>query len=165
MKLAVIGTGYIGLVAGACFAEMGNHVIWMDKDWNKIRKLKEDIVLIYEPDLDQMVERNIDCERLFFITNMQETIEKSNVVFIAVGIPLNEDGSADLSNVLAGAEYISECTNGSKIMNKSTVPLGTAQLIKKDIQSKTNYKVHVVSSPEFLKEGISLFQVWAEQKF
>jgi len=65
VKLAVIGTGYIGLVAGACFAEMGNHVIWMDKDWNKIRKLKEDIVLIYEPDLDQMVERNIDCERLF----------------------------------------------------------------------------------------------------
>jgi len=96
---------------------------------------------------------------------MQETIEKSNVVFIAVGIPLNEDGSADLSNVLAGAEYISECTNGSKIMNKSTVPVGTAQLIKKAIQSKTNYKVHVVSSPEFLKEGISLFQVWAEQKF
>jgi len=145
VKLAVIGTGYIGLVAGACFAEMGNHVIWMDKDWNKIRKLKEDIVLIYEPDLDQMVERNIDCERLFFITNMQETIEKSNVVFIAVGIPLNEDGSADLSNVLAGAD-----------MNKSTVPVGTAQLIKKAIQSKTNYKVHVVSSPEFLKEGAAI---------
>ncbi|MEJ2637617.1 MAG: UDP-glucose/GDP-mannose dehydrogenase family protein, partial [Calditrichia bacterium] len=157
MKLAVIGTGYVGLVAGACFAETGNHVICMDKDEEKIKKLREGIIPIYEPGLEKLVERNVEHKRLTFTTDIKETVDKSDIIFIAVGTPPDEDGSADLSHVLAVAKSIGQHMKSPKIVvNKSTVPVGTAKKVKDAVQQETRVEVNVVSNPEFLKEGAAV---------
>lgn len=157
MKLAVIGSGYVGLVAGACFAETGNQVICMDRDEEKIKKLRNGIIPIYEPGLDQMVKRNVEHNRLFFTTDIKETVNNSDIIFIAVGTPPDEDGSADLTHVLDVAKSIGENMNSPKIVvNKSTVPVGTAEKVKETISKETNYEVNIVSNPEFLKEGAAI---------
>ncbi len=157
MKLAVIGSGYVGLVAGACFAQSGNNVICMDKDDQKIAKLKKGIIPIYEPGLDSMIEKNVAQGRLTFTTDMKETVQKSDIIFIAVGTPPDEDGSADLSHVLAVAKSIGQYMDKPKIVvNKSTVPVGTARKVKETIQKETDIQVDVVSNPEFLKEGAAI---------
>lgn len=157
MKLAVIGTGYVGLVAGACFAETGNHVICMDKDEEKIKKLREGIIPIYEPGLEKLVERNVEHKRLTFTTDIKETVDKSDIIFIAVGTPPDEDGSADLSHVLAVAKSIGQHMKAPKIVvNKSTVPVGTAKKVRDAVQQETQVEVNVVSNPEFLKEGAAV---------
>ena len=157
MKLAVIGTGYVGLVAGACFAEAGNQVVCMDKDKEKIQKLHDGIIPIYEPGLDVMVKRNVENGRLTFSTSMTDTVQNSDIIFIAVGTPPDEDGSADLSHVLAVAQSIGQNMKRPKIVvNKSTVPVGTARKVEEAIQKETKIDVHVVSNPEFLKEGAAI---------
>jgi len=159
MKLSVIGTGYVGLVSGTCFAEMGNDVICVDNDKSKIDKLLKGEIPIWEPGLEEMVQRNVKQERLSFTTNIKETVEKTDICFIAVGTPPGEDGSADLQYVLAVARDIGTYMNEYKvIINKSTVPVGTADLVKAEIQKilderNVNYQFDVVSNPEFLKEG------------
>lgn len=157
MKLTVVGSGYVGLVAGACFAETGNHVICMDKDEEKIEKLNQGIIPIYEPGLDALVERNVKHGRLEFTTDMTHAVEDSDIIFIAVGTPPDEDGSADLSHVLAVAKSIGQIMTKPKIVvNKSTVPVGTAQKVKETIEKETDVPVTVVSNPEFLKEGAAI---------
>ncbi len=157
MKLSVIGTGYVGLVAGACFAEAGNHVICMDKDKEKIQKLKQGVIPIYEPSLDVMVKRNVKNGKLAFSTDMKETVQNSDIIVIAVGTPPDEDGSANLSHVLAVAKSIGQNMNAPKIVvNKSTVPVGTARKVKETIQKEKDIDVEVVSNPEFLKEGAAV---------
>lgn len=157
MKLAVIGSGYVGLVAGACFAEAGNHVICMDKNETKIKKLNDGIIPIYEPGLEAMVERNVKHGKLTFSTDMKYTVENSDIIFIAVGTPPDEDGSADLSHVLAVAKSIGQYMNAPKIVvDKSTVPVGTAKRVKDAIEKETDIRVDVVSNPEFLKEGAAI---------
>jgi len=154
MKITVIGTGYVGLVAGACLAESGNHVICMDKDETKINLLNEDKIPIYEPGLEDLVKRNRKHHRLFFTTDMREAVEKSDIIFIAVGTPPDEDGSADLSHVISVAESIGRYMNGYKIIvNKSTVPVGTADKVRETVKKYTDHPFDVVSNPEFLKEG------------
>ncbi|NQV18367.1 MAG: UDP-glucose/GDP-mannose dehydrogenase family protein [Armatimonadetes bacterium] len=159
MKLSVIGTGYVGLVSGTCFAEMGNDVICVDNDKRKIDKLLKGEIPIWEPGLEEMVQRNVEQERLSFTTDIKDAVEKTNICFIAVGTPPGEDGSADLQYVLAVARDIGTYMNGYKvIINKSTVPVGTADLVKEEVQKilnerNVNYKFDVVSNPEFLKEG------------
>jgi UDPglucose 6-dehydrogenase len=157
MNLAVVGSGYVGLVAAACFAETGNHVICMDKDEGKIKQLKNGVIPIYEPGLEQYVQRNVEQGRLQFTTDMQETVEKSDIIFIAVGTPPDEDGSADLSHVIAVAKSIGKYMKTPKIVvNKSTVPVGTAKKVFDVISQETKIKVNVVSNPEFLKEGAAV---------
>ncbi len=157
MKLTVIGSGYVGLVAGACFAEAGNQVICMDKDQKKIDDLRKGIIPIYEPGLEGLVERNVKLDRLRFTTSMKEAVEQSDILFIAVGTPPDEDGSADLSHVLAVAKAIGQYMNGYKIIvNKSTVPVGTADKVRQTIAAETKLDFDVVSNPEFLKEGAAI---------
>ncbi|MCD6115934.1 UDP-glucose/GDP-mannose dehydrogenase family protein [bacterium] len=157
MKLSVIGTGYVGLVAGACFAEAGNEVICMDNDKEKIDKLNNGIIPIYEPGLDKMVERNSQNNKLLFTTDIKKTVEDSDVIFIAVGTPPDEDGSADLTYVLSVAKDIGSYMNREKIVvDKSTVPVGTAHKVYETIKKETEYNVVVVSNPEFLKEGAAI---------
>ncbi len=157
MKLAVIGTGYVGLVAGACFAQTGNHVICMDKDEKKIKSLKKGVIPIYEPGLDDLVKKNTEAGRLEFTTDMKRTVENSDIIFIAVGTPPDEDGSADLTHVLEVASAIGKYMNGYKIVvDKSTVPVGTARKVKETIQKETDFDVDVVANPEFLKEGAAV---------
>ncbi len=159
MKIAMIGTGYVGLVSGTCFAESGNDVICVDKDEKKIEDLKNGIIPIYEPGLDGLVKRNVEEERLFFTTSLDEAVEKSLLLFIAVGTPPGEDGSADLQHVLAVARGIGRCMNSYKIVvDKSTVPVGTGARVRQAIQEELdkrgeNLQFDVVSNPEFLKEG------------
>ena len=157
MNIAVIGSGYVGLVAGACFADTGNDVICVDKDPAKISALTAGTVPIYEPGLSDIVTRNVEEGRLRFTTDIDDAVRASDVIFIAVGTPQDEDGSADLSHVLEVAESIGRAMNGPKIVvNKSTVPVGTGRLVKETVQSFTSHPVEVVSNPEFLKEGAAI---------
>lgn len=162
MKIAVVGTGYVGLVTGTCFAEMGNHVICVDNDPNKINMLENNKIPIYEPGLEEMVRRNADSGRLRFTMDIKAAVEESLIIFIAVGTPPDEDGSADLQYVLAVARDIATYMNEYKIVvDKSTVPVGTADLVKAEMASiiasrGVNYEFDVVSNPEFLKEGAAI---------
>jgi UDPglucose 6-dehydrogenase len=157
MKVCVIGSGYVGLVAGACFAEYGNHITCVDIDENKIKKLKEGIIPIYEPGLSELVVNNVKAKRLHFTTSLKEGVEKSNIIFIAVGTPMGAEGEADLSMVLKVASEIGKAMNGYKVVvDKSTVPVGTAQKVREVISKETDHPFDVVSNPEFLKEGAAI---------
>ncbi len=157
MKVTVIGTGYVGLVAGACLAETGNDVICADIDEGKIARLEGGEIPIYEPGLEPLVASNVKSARLRFTTDIVESVKASDIIFIAVGTPPDEDGSADLKHVLAVARAIGQAMNGEKIViTKSTVPVGTARLVREAIEAETDLPVHVCSNPEFLKEGAAV---------
>ncbi|MBE0502793.1 MAG: UDP-glucose/GDP-mannose dehydrogenase family protein [Desulfuromonadales bacterium] len=162
MKLCVIGSGYVGLVAGAAFAESGNTVICVDVDSEKIEGLNRGIIPIYEPGLKELVERNVAESRLFFSTDLKKAVQTSLICFIAVGTPPGEDGSADLSYVLKVATDVGACMDGFKIIvDKSTVPVGTADRVRKTIAAELEkrgeiFEFDVVSNPEFLKEGSAI---------
>lgn len=157
MNIAVIGTGYVGLVAGACFAESGNDVVCVDIDKEKIARLNRGEVPIYEPGLEDLISHNTTAGRLTFTTDVVSAVQGSEVIFIAVGTPQDEDGSADLRHVLKVAESIGKAMNGPKIVvNKSTVPVGTADLVAAEISKHTAISFDVVSNPEFLKEGAAI---------
>ncbi len=142
MKISVIGTGYVGLVTGTCLAESGNDVICMDIDERKIEVLNSGKVPIYEPGLEELIKRNVAHGRLTFTTDMSRAVKKSDIIFIAVGTPPGEDGSADLKYVLDAARQIGRYMNGYKIIiNKSTVPVGTADKVKAAVASKTRMQV------------------------
>ena len=156
MKLCMIGTGYVGLVSGVCFSDLGNDVICVDKDLNKIENLKKGIIPIYEPGLDELVLKNFKNKRLKFSTNLKDSISKSDIIFICVGTPTKKNGSAaDLSQVYNVAKEISASINKFKIIiTKSTVPVTTGDEIEKIISKKVSKKLFsVVSNPEFLREG------------
>ncbi|WP_035586735.1 UDP-glucose dehydrogenase family protein [Hippea jasoniae] len=162
MRLAMIGSGYVGLVTGACFAEMGNNVICVDIDDKKIEQLSQGIVPIFEPGLDKMIKRNLKKGNLHFTTDVKFAIENSDIIFIAVGTPQSEDGSADLNHVLKAAEDIGRYLDHEAIIvDKSTVPVGTADRVKETINAQLKkrfgdrvpFEFDVVSNPEFLKEG------------
>ena len=157
MKVAVVGTGYVGLVVGACLAETGNDVICADVDAGKINGLKQNKIPIYEPGLEPMVVRNQREGRLAFTTDVAQAVERSEVVFIAVGTPPDEDGSADLQHVLDVARTVGRHMNASKlVVTKSTVPVGTAEKVRAEIARHTATPFHVCSNPEFLKEGAAV---------
>jgi UDPglucose 6-dehydrogenase len=157
MNVAVIGTGYVGLVVGACLAESGNDVIGADVDQDKIARLRRGEVPIFEPGLDRLLEENIAAGRLSFTTDVPDAVRRSQVIFIAVGTPPDEDGAADLRHVLDVARKIGEAMNEEKIViTKSTVPVGTAARVRKAIESISTWPVHVCSNPEFLKEGAAV---------
>ncbi|MGQ9688664.1 MAG: UDP-glucose dehydrogenase family protein [Desulfobaccales bacterium] len=162
MKLAIVGAGYVGLVTAACFAEMGNEVICVDADAEKINGLKKGRLPIYEPGLEDYVRRNYTDKRLFFTTDLAAAVQKSLIIFIAVGTPQDKDGSADLSAVLAVAKDIGQALNGYKvIVEKSTVPVGTAAKVRGVISEQlaargVDFEFDVVSNPEFLKEGTAV---------
>jgi UDPglucose 6-dehydrogenase len=157
MKITVIGTGYVGLVAGACFAETGNDVICADIDEEKVASLFQGEIPIYEPGLESLVENNIASARLSFTTDIVASVRASDIIFIAVGTPPDEDGSADLQHVLAVARTIGQAMEKEKIVcTKSTVPVGTARKVQEAIENETDIKVHVASNPEFLKEGAAV---------
>ncbi len=157
MRIAVIGTGYVGLVVGACFAETGNDVVCVDKDAAKIRGLNKGKIPIYEPGLEEIVKRNHAEKRLRFTTSLPEAVQRCAVIFIAVGTPTGEDGSADLKHVLAAATEVAQSMNGYKvIVDKSTVPAGTADLVHSTIARHARHPYAVVSNPEFLKQGAAV---------
>src|SRR5687767_4774321 len=154
MKIAVIGTGYVGLVAGACLAENGNDVVCVDKDAAKVRALQRGRIPIYEPGLEELVRRNRAEKRLTFTTDLTKGVRSSQIVFIAVGTPTGEDGSADLQHVLAVARDVARAMNGYRvIVNKSTVPVGTAARVRDILRRETTHPFSVVSNPAFLKQG------------
>ena len=157
MKIAVVGTGYVGLVAGACLAENGNDVICVDKDPAKVKLLQRGKIPIYEPGLEEIVRRNRQEKRLTFTTALARGVRQSQIVFIAVGTPTGEDGSADLKHVLDVARDTARAMNGYKvIVNKSTVPVGTAAKVRDVIRRETTHPFSVVSNPEFLKQGAAV---------
>jgi UDPglucose 6-dehydrogenase len=157
MKIAVVGTGYVGLVAGACLAENGNDVVCVDKDAAKVRTLQRGRIPIYEPGLEELVRRNRSEKRLTFTTNLARGVRSSQIIFIAVGTPTGEDGSADLRHVLEVARDIARAMNGYKvIVDKSTVPVGTAEKVGDAIRKETSHPFSVVSNPEFLKQGAAI---------
>ena len=157
MKVAVVGTGYVGLVAGACFAESGNDVVCVDKDDAKIRTLKRGKMPIYEPGLEELVRRNRQEGRLSFTTMLPKAVRDSTIIFIAVGTPQDEDGSADLRHVLGVAAEIAKAMDGYKvIVDKSTVPVGTSERVREVIRRGTTHPFSVVSNPEFLKQGAAI---------
>ena len=162
MKIAIVGTGYVGLVSGTCFAEMGAHVTCVDVDAEKITKLKNGIMPIYEPGLEELVKRNVEFDRLHFTTDLTEVLDDVEVVFSAVGTPPDEDGSADLKYVLAVAHQFGQYINKYTILvTKSTVPVGTAKKVKAAIQEELDKRgvsvpFDVASNPEFLKEGAAI---------
>ena len=157
MQVAVIGTGYVGLVVGACLAESGNDVICADVDERKMQALRKGEVPIYEPGLEALVRRNLSEARLAFTNDVGSAVEASEIIFIAVGTPPDEDGSADLKHVLAAAATIGDHANGEKIViTKSTVPVGTVAKVRQVIGARTNHPIHVCSNPEFLKEGAAV---------
>ena len=157
MKVCVIGTGYVGLVAGTCLAEMGNDVICVDNNEEKLAQLKQGIIPIYEPGLEELIKANVSEGRLTFSNDLKMAVKNSLICFIAVGTPQGEDGSADLKYVYEVAESIGKSMNGYKvIVDKSTVPVGTGEEVTKIIKSQTNYDFDVVSNPEFLKQGAAV---------
>jgi UDPglucose 6-dehydrogenase len=157
MKIAVVGTGYVGLVVGACLAENGNNVICVDRDTSKIDMLRAGRMPIYEPGLEEMVRRNHHEERLAFTTDLLSAVQDSDIVFIAVGTPQGEDGSADLQHVLGVAHEIGRAiTRYTVVVDKSTVPVGTAARVKAAIAEETTQPFSVVSNPEFLKQGAAI---------
>lgn len=157
MHVAVLGTGYVGLVLGACLAESGNSVICADVDGEKIKLLSKGHCSIYEPGLEPLLKHNLSEGRLRFTTSLEEAIESSDIVFIAVGTPSDTDGSADLSYVLSVAESIGKHMNNEKIvLTKSTVPVGTAEMVRSEIEKQTDTPFYVCSNPEFLKEGTAV---------
>jgi len=157
MKIAVVGTGYVGLVVGACLAETGNDVTCVDKDEAKVRLLRKARVPIYEPGLTELVGKNTAEGRLTFTTQLPKAIKGAQVVFIAVGTPQGEDGSADLQHVMAVAKQIGKAMDGYQvIVNKSTVPVGTAEKVRAVIRRETTHPFSVVSNPEFLKQGAAV---------
>jgi len=157
MRITVIGTGYVGLVAGACLAETGSEVICADVDAKKIDGLKKNVLPIYEPGLDALVERNQAQGRLTFTTDVPASVQSADVIFIAVGTPPDEDGSADLRYVIAVAETIGQyMARETVVVTKSTVPVGTADKVRAAVAAKAKFPFHVVSNPEFLKEGAAV---------
>jgi len=157
MNIAVIGTGYVGLVTGTCFAETGNDVTCVDIDSAKIQSLKDGKVPIYEPMLDMIFERNIKQARLMFTTELKEAVDNASIIFLALPTPPQEDGSADLSYVLGVAEELGKLIKDYKVVvNKSTVPIGTTEKVKEKIALGTDAEFDVVSNPEFLKEGFAV---------
>ena len=157
MKVAVVGTGYVGLVVGACLAESGNDVMCVDKDEAKVRMLRRGKSPIYEPGIEDLLRRNKAEGRLVFTTDLAKAVRQSTIVFIAVGTPQGEDGSADLRHVMGVAKQIARAMNGYKvIVDKSTVPVGTAQRVRDVISRETTHPFSVVSNPEFLKQGAAV---------
>src|SRR5215471_14811453 len=157
MNIAVIGTGYVGLVVGSCFAESGNDVVCVDNNEKKIADLKKGIIPIYEPGLPDLIERNIRDQRLVFTTDLATAVKRSQVIFTAVGTPTTPSGAADLSAVYAVATAIGKSMNDYKvIVTKSTVPVGTAEAVQALIRKETNIQFDIVSNPEFLKQGAAV---------
>jgi UDPglucose 6-dehydrogenase len=157
MKIAVVGTGYVGLVAGACLAESGNDVICIDKDAAKVNLLRRGKVPIYEPGLEELVRRNKAEGRLVFTADLAKAVRASEVILIAVGTPQSEDGSADLRHVMNVARDVARAMNGYKvIVDKSTVPVGTAEKVREVVRRETTHPFSVVSNPEFLKQGAAV---------
>jgi len=156
-NIAVVGTGYVGLVTGTCFAETGNNVICVDIDKHKVEKMKNGIVPIYEPGLDILFERNIKEGRLSFTTNLKEAIDKADIIFLALPTPPGADGSADLSFVLGVGEELGKIiTNYKVIIDKSTVPVGTAEKVHAAVAKNATVEFDIVSNPEFLREGFAI---------
>lgn len=162
MRISIVGTGYVGLVTGTCFAEMGNEVYCVDNNSDKISDLKRGIIPIFEPGLEEMVKRNASKEQLFFTTDIKTALEKSEICYIAVGTPMDEDGSADLQYVLEVAGEIGQyMCHDMLVVDKSTVPVGTAEKVTAIIQKELDLRnsllrFSVVSNPEFLKEGTAI---------
>ncbi len=157
MNVSVIGTGYVGLVGGACLAETGHDVVCADVDESKIKRLQRGEIPIFEPGLELLVTHNLAEGRLRFTTDVEEAVRASTIIFIAVGTPPDEDGSADLQHILAVARTIGRAMDGERIViTKSTVPVGTAARVRAAIQEHTTHAVHICSNPEFLKEGAAV---------
>ena len=157
MNIAIVGTGYVGLVTGTTLAELGNTVYCVDIDETKVENMKNGVVPIYEPGLEEVFHRNINANRLFFTTQLKEALDQCEVIYLALPTPPDEDGSADLSYVIGVANQIGELMTDYKIIvNKSTVPVGTADKVRTTISAKTNIPFDVVSNPEFLREGFAV---------
>ncbi len=157
MRIAVVGTGYVGLVVGACFAETGNQVVCVDKDAAKVRGLRRGKIPIFEPGLEELVKRNAAEKRLTFTLDLKTAVRQSDVIFIAVGTPMGEDGSADLQHVLGAAREVARAMTAYRvIVDKSTVPVGTSELVREAIRRETTHPFSVVSNPEFLKQGAAV---------
>jgi len=157
LKIAVVGTGYVGLVAGACLAESGSDVICVDRDEAKVRSLRRGKMPFYEPGLEELVKRNRQERRLKFTSTLPKAVRDSSIIFIAVGTPPGEDGSADVQQVLGVARDIAKAMNGYKvIVDKSTVPVGTSARVREVIRRETTHPFSVVSNPEFLKQGAAV---------
>lgn len=162
MNLTIVGTGYVGLVTGTCFSEMGNNVTCIDIDAKKIEDLNKGIIPIFEPGLESMVQKNVDNKTLYFSTTLNDGLKNAAIVFIAVGTPMGDDGSADLQYVLSVAKQIGqEMEKPLIIVDKSTVPVGTGDKVRETIQKEldkrgVNIEFHIVSNPEFLKEGAAI---------
>lgn len=157
MKITVIGTGYVGLVTGTCFAETGNHVICVDIDAEKVQRLSSGEITIYEPGLGKLFERNLHDNRLTFTTDIEKGVKESDIIFLSLPTPPGEDGSADLSYVLGVAAQIGHLLNGYKIIvNKSTVPVGTVKKVYDAIAKNASVEFDVISNPEFLREGVAV---------
>jgi len=157
MDISVIGTGYVGLVAGTCFADSGHRVTCVDTDESKIRTLRDGVIPIYEPGLSEIVQRNVKAGRLSFTTELSEAVQQTRMVFIAVGTPQGKDGAADLSAIFEVATGVAKAMDGYRvIVMKSTVPVGTAQRVTEVIEANTDHPFDYVSNPEFMKEGAAI---------
>lgn len=157
MRIGIIGTGYVGLVTGTCFAESGNDVYCMDNDPKVIETLRKGISIIYEPQLEELIKKNIKENRLFFTDSLEETVDESEIIFLCLPTPPNEDGSADLTHVLNVSKDIAKLLKESKIIvAKSTVPVGTSEKVKEIFKEYSKYDVEYAFNPEFLKEGAAV---------